>query len=298
MKRVIGIDVGGTSIRGSIINERGEIYEAREIKTSKSGSSFQVINGIRDVIDSLCVKEKISGIGIGTPGFVDSNNGKILSVGGNIKGWAGTNLKDELNKFYSLPIKIENDANAATICEAWLGAGKDMNSFIMMTLGTGLGGGIFIRGQGIWEGEHFQAAELGHSLLYPGGIQCTCGQRGCSERYVSGSGIENHFLVKTGKKLSGKEISELYPTDSDAKFVIDTFAHNLGLFIVSLKYIFDPEGIVIGWGVINSKSNWWDNMISSYNNTVNDPAGLKIVPAKYLNNAGMIGAAKAVLDIL
>lgn len=298
MKKVIGIDLGGTSIAGSIVNERGEILKTQKLVTSKSGSSFEVINGIKDIIDSLCMKDKIYGIGIGSPGFIDTNKGKILSVGGNIEGWAGTNLKDELNNFYNLPIKVENDANVATICEAWLGAGRDMSSFIMMTIGTGLGGGIFFKGQGIWRGEHFQAAELGHSILYPGGRQCICGQKGCSERYVSGTAIENHFLEKTGKKISGKEILKLYKTDYDAKIVIDKFAQNLGLFMVSLKNIFDPEGIVIGGGVINSKSYWWENMISSYNDAVNDPADLKIVPAKYLNNAGMIGAAKAVLDIL
>lgn len=298
MKKVIGIDIGGTSIGGSIVNEKGEILRTQELKTSKSGSSFEVINGIKDIIDSLYIKEEISGIGIGSPGFIDTNNGKILSVGGNIKGWAGTNLKDEINNYYNLPIKIENDANVATLCEAWLGAGKDMNSFIMLTIGTGLGGGIFIKGQGIWRGEHFQAAELGHSILYPDGIHCICGQKGCSERYISGSAIENQFLEETGYKLTGKEIFALYETEFNAKKVVDNFARDLGLFLVSLKNLFDPEGIVIGGGVINAKFYWWDNMISSYNKDVNDPAGLIVVPAKYLNNAGMIGAAKAVLDIL
>ncbi|MDY0235154.1 MAG: ROK family protein [Gudongella sp.] len=298
MKKVIGIDVGGTSISGSIVNERGEILMTRELETSKSGSSFHVINGIKDIIDSLYLKEEICGIGIGAPGFIDTNNGKILSVGGNIEGWAGTHLKDEINSYYNLPIKIENDANAATICEGWLGAGKDMKSFIMLTIGTGMGGGIYTKKQGLWRGEHFQAAEFGHSLLYPGGIQCICGQKGCSERYISGSAIENSFFEKTGQKLAGKEIFRIYNTDNNAKISIDDFAYNFGLFIVSLKNSFDPEGIVIGGGVINSKSYWWDNMIASYENSVNDPADLKIVPAEYLNNAGMIGAAKAVLDIL
>lgn len=298
MKKVIGIDVGGTSIAGSIVNEGGEILKTQKLKTSKSGSSFEVINGIKDIIDSLYVKEEICGIGIGSPGFVDTNNGKILSVGGNIEGWAGTHLKDEINSYFNLPIKIVNDANAATICEAWLGAGRNMESFIMLTIGTGLGGGIFIKGQGIWRGEHFQAAEFGHCLLYPGGTQCNCGQKGCSEKYISGSAIEKNYLQRTGKVLSGKEIFTLYRIDTDAQMVIDNFAKDLGFLLVSLKNLLDPEAIVIGGGVINSKMYWWDNMISRYNTSVNDPADLKIVPAKYLNNAGMIGAAKAVLDIL
>lgn len=298
MKKVIGIDLGGTSILGSIVNEKGEILETQELKTSKSGSSASVISGIKEIIDRLYSKEDIFGIGIGSPGFVESNKGKILSVGGNIKGWAGTNLKDEINDHYNLPIKIENDANAATICEAWLGAGKDMNSFIMLTIGTGLGGGIYIKNKGILRGEHFQAAEFGHFLLYPGGIKCNCGQKGCSERYISGSAIENEFLEKTGKKLTGKEIFSLYKTDPIAKKVIDNFALNLGLLIISLKNIFDPQGIILGGGIIESKEFWWDNMISAYTSLVNDPANLKILPAKFLNNAGMIGAAKSVLDIL
>lgn len=298
MKKVIGIDVGGTSIGGSIVSENGDILKTLELKTSKSGSSYEVINGIKDIINSLYTKNEIMGIGIGAPGFIDSNKGKVLSVGGNIEGWAGTNLKDEIKNYYKLPIKIENDANAACICEAWLGAGKGMSSFIMLTVGTGLGGGIFLKDTGIIRGEHFQAGELGHALLYPGGIQCTCGQRGCSERYISGTAIENHFLSLSGLKLTGREIFDLYYTDERAKLVIDDFAKNMGYFIISLKNLFDPQAIIIGGGVINSRAYWFDNMVKTYNNLVNDKASLIIEPAKYLNNAGMIGAAKAVLDIL
>ncbi|WP_347176174.1 ROK family protein [Tissierella sp. Yu-01] len=296
--KTIGIDLGGTSIYGGIINDKGQILKRVDRETGKSVGADEVLRRISLVIDDLLkIENDIIGIGIGSPGFIDTYNGKVLTVGGNIEGWAGTDIKGKLSKKYpNHQIFVGNDANVAGICEGWIGAGKDFDSYIMITLGTGLGGAIYTKKQGIWYGQNFQGGELGHAILYPNGRKCTCGQNGCVEQYISGTAIEKLYFELTGKSLNGKEIFRTYDTDNNSKIIIDNFAKNLAIYISSLKNIFDPEGIVIGGGVINSKDYWWDLMVDSYRNYVNDPKGLEIVPAIYLNDAGMIGAGKLALD--
>lgn len=300
MKKVIGIDLGGTSIVGGIINENGEILSKAQMETGKGVGSKEVLRRISLIVNELLdFDSEILGIGIGSPGFIDIVNGRVLSVGGNIESWQGTDIKAELNKMFpDIKICVGNDANVAGLCEGWIGAGKDFNSFIMITLGTGLGGAIYTNEVGIWYGHNYQGAELGHAILYPNGIKCVCGQKGCSERYISGTAIENSYYELSGNKKRGKEIFDLYFTDENAKNVIDKFADDLAIYISTLKNIFDPEGIIIGGGVINSKEYWWERMISHYEAYVNDSKGMKIVPAIYLNNSGVIGAGKLALDYI
>lgn len=298
MKRAIGIDLGGTSIYGGIIGENGEILKRAELETGKGVGAAEVIRRIALVINELLKEDMgITGIGIGSPGFIDTINGRVLTVGGNILGWAGTDIKGELTKkFPNHQIFVGNDANVAGICEGWVGASKGYKSFIMLTLGTGFGGAIYTQDQGIWYGHNYQGAELGHAILYPNGRECTCGQKGCVEQYVSGTAIEKLYLELTGEIKKGKDIFQLYEKHNNAREIIDGFADNLAIYISSLKNIFDPEGIVIGGGVINSRDYWWDRMINSYKSYVNDSKGMTIVPAIYLNDAGMIGAGKLALD--
>jgi len=297
MEKVIGIDLGGTKINGGVINKDGEILKRISRSTSKSGNAEDVLKTLSKVIDELMDAE-IKGIGIGSPGFIDSDKGKVLSVGGNIVGWAETDINSFLKDKYKVKIQVENDANVAALCEGWIGAGKDLKSFIMITIGTGLGGGIYLKEGGILRGAHYQGGELGHGILYPRGHKCSCGQRGCVETYVSGTAIENHYYKMRGIKLTGKEILSDYENDEIAKAVVMNFAKDLATFIITLKNIFDPEGIIIGGGVSDSKEVWWNWMLDEFSQEVNDSAGLKIIPAKFKNDSGMIGAAKAVFDII
>ncbi len=297
MRNVIGIDLGGTSILGGVINENGEIIKRAQRETGTGLGKIEVLNRISQVIGELLTGQVVEGIGIGTPGFIDSEAGKVLSIGGNIEDWAGTDIKGELSKIYNdLPIFVENDANVAGICESWIGAGKGLKTFVMITLGTGVGGAIHTSKEGIWHGHRYQGAELGHVILYPKGRPCNCGQNGCVERYISGRAVEELYKEKTGIEMKGREIFKNSINDKTSKELIDSFTENLAIYIVSLKNIFDPEGIIIGGGVINSKEYWWDKTINYYKAYSNNPDGMQILPAIYLNDAGMIGAAKVVFD--
>lgn len=297
MRKSIGIDLGGTSISGGIVTEDGHIIKRAHRDTGKGVGSAEVLRRIALVISDLLEGEEVNSIGIGSPGFIDTENGRVLSIGGNIIGWKGTDIRGNLSKAFSdHEIYVGNDANLAGLCESWVGAGKDFESFVMLTLGTGLGGAIYTLKQGIWYGHNYKGAELGHAILYPNGKECVCGQRGCAERYVSGTGIELTYYDISGENKSGYEIFSLYDTDVNAVRTIETFADNLAIYISSLKNIFDPEGIVIGGGVINARDYWWDRMIDQYRSYVNDHEGMTIVPAIHLNDAGIIGAGKLALE--
>ena len=296
--KAIGIDLGGTSINGGLIDEDGNILKKAEKDTLTAKGRYEVLDRISEVIDIL-MEEDVLGIAIGSPGFIDSNEGRVLKVGGNIEDWAGTPIREELQKKYTnISIFVENDANVAGICEHWKGAAKDFDNFVMLTLGSGVGGAINIDNHGILTGHRYRGAELGHTILYPNGRLCTCGQRGCAEQYVSGNAVEKIYQERTGIKKKGKDIFKSIHEDKIANKTIEEFCDNLGIYIVSLKNIFDPEGIIIGGGVINSREYWWDKMIESYENNANDSEGMDIVAAHFLNDAGMIGAGKIVFDRL
>lgn len=295
MKKVIGIDLGGTKVVGGIINENGHILKKAERDTFLAENKRDVLNSIKEVIDEL-IGEDILGIGIGSPGFIDSEEGKVLEVGGNVKDWANTNIKGEIEySFPNSPVFVENDANVAAISEKWLGSARDFKNFLMITLGTGLGGAIYLEKEGLLKGDKYQAGEFGHAILYPFGVKCSCGQNGCVERYVSGSAIERIYKEKADKYKSGKDIFK-DKDDKIANQVIEEFTKNLGVYLVTLKNLFDPQAIVIGGGVINSRDYWWDKMIKSYKLFSNSPNTIEILPAKYLNDAGMIGAGKVVFE--
>lgn len=296
MKKTIGIDLGGTSILAGVIDKRGNILKQARRDSSKAQGREEVLDHMADLINEL-LDEDIIGVGIGSPGFIDSDQGKVLKIGGNIKGWANTDVKREiLLRIPKLPLFIENDANVAALCEGWIGAAKNFKNFLMLTLGTGVGGAIFTEETKILHGHRYQGAELGHMIMYPKGRACGCGQRGCVEQYISGSAVERRYKELSGQGKKGKDIFKDSKEDKWAGQTVDEFAEHLSISLVSLKNIFDPEAIIIGGGVINSKKYWWDLVLDYYKQHSNDPEGMEILPASYLNDAGMIGAGRLVFD--
>lgn len=299
MKSAIGIDLGGTKINGGIVDEDGNVLEKLTVDTLAREGKDEVLNRIKSMVGEFIKKDDIKGIGIGSPGFINSDIGKVVFLGNNIPDWTGVNIKEEIeDEFEGIPVFVENDGNMAMLCEGWIGAAKGYDSFVMITLGTGVGGGIYTREQGIWRGSNWQGAELGHVILHPDGIKCGCGQFGCVEQYISGKAIEKLYEEKSGTFLKGADIFNRSLNDDSAKEVVEEFTENLAYFLINIKNIFDPEGIIIGGGVINSREYWWDIMIGKYMDMCNSPLGMKIRPAKYLNDAGMIGSAKVVFDNL
>lgn len=330
-KYAIGIDLGGTSIKGGLVTCSGEII-ARMNKPTPQGASLQAIfAGIEEIISNLIGsldeedRTKLVGVGIGVPGCIDPYAGKVLEVSGNIAHWTGAEIKKTLENTYpDLPVFVENDANAAALGELWQGSGQKFDSFVMLTLGTGVGSAYLSKDQGLLRGSHFQGGEFGHSILYPHGRQCNCGQKGCVDKYISGRSIEDHYAELTGQRLSGAEIFALLKNKEDGRsgvgsqdprpalhqatesksagrlissstpaedIVLERFCQDLALALVSVKNIFDPEAIIIGGGLIQAKEVWWDKALEYFHAYVNDGNKTVFQPASQLNNAGLLGAA-------
>lgn len=293
MKYCIGIDLGGTKINAALIDENYNIVKKVVEKTSKEKE--KVLETIKSEIEILKDGVKIEGIGIGSPGTIDVNSGKVTAIGGNVSNWSGTDIFGFLNKsFPNVRIKVENDANCAGLCEYLKGSAKGYESAVILTIGTGMGG-CFVFQNEIYHGNNFRATELGHGILYPGGRLCTCGQRGCNERYASGTGIENNFREYSVMDLSAEEVFEIAETNQNAKKAIQKFTYDLSNVLINVKNFFDPAIIVIGGGVINSSEIWWEDMLKFYKKNINAIDDMPIKKAKYKNDAGLIGAAGLIL---
>ena len=294
MEKVIGIDLGGTKINACLIDEEGNILDRNSIDTEAKKGRDVVLANIKKAIHGLDFSQA-KAIGIGTPGFIDSENG-IVTFAGNIDGWSGLNLKEAVEEFIDLPVFVENDANIALLAEKWIGSCKNAKNIVMITLGTGVGGAIYTEDGGLLSGAHFQGAELGHIILYPDGEYCTCGQHGCVEAYCAGTSLGRHYKKITGEDLTGEQILSRVDSDPAAREVLEAYQNNLAHFLTSLRNIFDPEVIVIGGGVINSKDIWWDGMIEKFNDICNNTLNISVIPAKFLNDSGVIGAGRIAFE--
>ena len=183
MKKVLGIDIGGTKINFGLMNEKGELLKVtkKSTKLEREDILGTIIEGIKEFDD-----EKLMAIGISVAGFIDTEQGKIL-VSPNIKGFWGFHLKESLERVINIPVYVANDANMAALAEKWIGSAIDYDKFVMLTMGTGLGGAVYDSRTGFLEGSTYQGAELGHIIMYPNGRLCGCGQKGCAEKYIAKS---------------------------------------------------------------------------------------------------------------
>lgn len=292
-KTAIGIDIGGTTIQAGLVDETGRVIKQRTVPTPKTGRDA-VLSQMVKLIHGLKEMDTV-GVGIGSPGFIDSDNAQVLSIVANIPGWAETNVRQELvERGIDVPIKLENDANTQAIAESWIGAAKDNDSFVLITLGTGVGGAVMLPGNQLLRGSHDHGGELGHMILYPGGVRCGCGQTGCVDRYLSGTALEAFYKERSGVFKPARDI---FLSDSDelAKKLVEEFCQNLVTFLVSIKNVFDPSLIIIGGGVSQTKS-YWDEVLRLTKTSLNDSTQLNIVPATSGIDAGVIGAAYLVLS--
>ncbi|WP_299744371.1 ROK family protein [Rossellomorea sp. y25] len=292
----IGIDVGGTGVKGSIIREDGTILYHEMVPTDISQGREGILQSIYKVIDLLLHKDQtVIGIGIGTAGRVDREKGEIVFATANLPSWQGTNVKVEIETRYGLPCVVENDANAALIGELWKREGNPETA-VMLTLGTGVGGANAINGQ-ILNGHHHQSGEWGHVVLVPNGKPCNCGKRGCLEQYLSGTALVQAVLTETDLSFRhGSEIFEEYSNgNQQVKQVVDRYLDHLAIAVYNISVAIDPEVVFIGGGVIDSKSHWWAGFQHKLKEYF---VKSSIYPAVLGNKAGMLGAAKLLFQVM
>jgi glucokinase len=263
----IGIDVGGTKVLGGVVTESGEILTTARRDTPREGGRA-LTQAIADVANELAHEFQVESIGVSAAGFISSDRQTILATP-NIAGWNGVNLNKELTEILGKRIVLENDANAAAWGEFKFGAGRGRNDLMLLTLGTGVGGGLILDGS-LFRGAFGIGAELGHLRIVPDGHLCGCGMRGCLEQYSSGSALLRHAreaisaspdlarnLLARGdgslEGLRGEHITEAARTgDPVALAAFNTLASYLGAGIASLCAVIDPSCIVLGGGVIDA----------------------------------------------
>ena len=306
----IGIDIGGTSIKGAAVDSNGRVYETFSMPVVRGEPGEVTVrnlaNIVKEYIESFDLKDKIVGIGIGCPGTLDVKNG-IVEYSNNL-GWNQLPLATIMNEVLPYPIRLTNDANAAALGEAKYGAGEEYKDIIMLTLGTGVGGGIIIDGK-LYEGNLGKGGELGHVVVEVDGEQCTCGRKGCLEAYASASAL----IRDTKRAMLENEQSLLWSIcpdidavggkvpfeaakqgDQTAIEVLYNYIKYLGEGILNYCNIFRPEAIVLSGGIANAGEYLFSRLIKyvrERNYGYKMTPEVKILPAELGYDSGKIGAA-------
>jgi len=310
-KMYVGVDLGGTKIATALVNDEGVIVKRILASTVADGGSDDVVKGVMETCDALLagVEKPPLSIGIGVPGTVREDIGMVVFTP-NLP-LRDVPMADILGKVYNCPVLLGNDANCAALGEVVAGGAKGAKDVVMITLGTGLGGGVIIGGK-LRTGLTGAGGELGHMVIFPGGRECGCGRRGCWETYGAATGLKNTALeyMKNNKnsmmwelcrgttnKLNGKIIFQAYRAkDPAAIFTVSTYIEHLAIGVVNIINMLEPELICVGGGI----SNAWDCINKPLTEAVEkekfmrfskDVPGTKLVRATLGNDAGIIGAA-------
>ncbi|MBD2346071.1 ROK family protein [Anabaena subtropica] len=285
--QVIGIDLGGTAIKLGRFSQDGTCLQSLTVATPQPATPEAVLLVMVDAITQIDPDNQTIAIGVGTPGPADAT-GRIAQIAINLPQWVNVPLADWLEAKTSKPTVIENDANCAGIAEAWLGAGRHFKNFMMLTLGTGVGGAIFLDGK-LFVGQRGAAGELGLITLQPDGPMCQSGNQGS---------LEQHTSIKAIRRRTGKEPAQLgvlaQAGDAEALTFWREYGKDLGIGLASLIYVLTPEAIVLGGGVSASFEFFSPTLKAEINQRVmpTSRAGLQILPAQLGNSAGMVGAAR------
>ena len=305
----IGIDVGGTKVLGGVVDESGVVLARARKDTPRQGGKA-LTQTIAETVKELMAQHKVKSVGVSAAGFVSSDRKTMLATP-NIADWNDVDLDSELKSLIGLPIVIENDANAAAWGEAKFGAGRNQNHMMMLTVGTGIGGGIVVDGQ-LYRGAFGTAAEFGHMRVVPEGHICGCGARGCFEQYASGNALLRHAreainaspevarnLLSRGDGtvagLTGQTITQAAQEgDPIALAAFNTTGQWLGAGIASLAVLLDPACVVIGGGVIDAGEILLAPTRESLERTM--PFAGKhpypeLIAAELGNDAGLVGVA-------
>lgn len=307
-KYIVGVDLGGTTVKLAFLTEEGDIVTKWEIPTNKKDSGKYIASDI-----AKAIKQKqnelncdLLSIGMGVPGPVDFENGVVIN-GVNI-GWVNFPIKKELQNESGLSVVVDNDANIAALGEMWKGAGNGAKDVVAVTLGTGVGGGVIANGK-IVHGKKAAAGEIGHiTSVISGGAPCNCGKMGCLETIASATGIARiaiekikesdmkgalaEYYQKNGE-VSAKEVFAFYNTDEIAREVVEEISLHLGFALANVANTLNPEKIVIGGGVSKAGNDLLKSVDKYFKkfafSVVAESTSLSI--ATLGNDAGVVGAA-------
>lgn len=317
-KLAIGIDLGGTNLKGVLLNEQGKGNHITRIPTEAQKGGVQVLKNILRLTEMLLEKvrpdQEVLGVGIGTPGYV-SEDGTVYGAE-NLPGWKGTQIYTPIKEKFGLPALAANDVTVMALAESKYGAGRGVNNLVCYALGTGIGGGIVIDGC-LYKGTHGMAGELGHIVVQTDGIPCNCGQRGCVEQYASATGIANFarklatkyccsnntpFVAEANKDLSKVTSKMVYDyvhhNDPIAVQVHETTCDMMARAIGTTLNTLSPDRVVLGGGVMMAGQIIVDT-VSRFVPQYCWPSIWKlcdIVLAELGEDAGVFGAAAMIFE--
>lgn len=293
----IGIDIGGTDTKIGLVDVHNKLLDSVCIPTKAERPADEVIRTVAETALSILDKNGIAmeqcvGVGIGVPGTVDRKKG-IVRYSNNIR-WEDVPLVKEMSTYLPIPVEIANDADCAALGETIAGAGKECSDVVMITLGTGVGGGVVLDGE-IYEGRGIGGSELGHMVIVENGEPCTCGRRGCLEAYASATALKREAKRASKKELIPSEIFALAKQGDPAmKEVVETYIRRLGLGIVNIVNIFRPQLVLLGGGI----SGQGESLLVPLRRILREECFggergdvPEIEEAVLGNNAGIIGAA-------
>ena len=313
-KYYIGIDLGGTFIKGGIVDSDGNLIKVNKTPTEVDLGVLKICENIAKLSLSLVKeagidKSDIVALGMGAPGMIDSDKG-IIICSENLY-FENFPIAEKIEELTGFKVKVANDANVATLGEVKFGAAKDKDNAIMLTLGTGVGGGMVCNGR-LVEGNMGAGAELGHMVIAINGEPCSCGRRGCAEAYASATALiretkkamtahkdSKMWEIGSTDKVDGKTAFDFANIDPYAKEVVDSYIYALGTIIVNFANVFRPEAVILGGGVCAQGKSLTDPLQEILDKEIYGGdlgPGVPVVVATLGNSAGVLGAAALVIE--
>jgi glucokinase len=300
-----GIDIGGTAVKMGIMNSKGELLASDTASVNFDQYETPILQTVKKVSAVFIeehseYKDKLKAIGISATGQIDSRTGVVSGTAGHIKNWQDSRIKEEMEALFHLPVTVVNDANCAALGEYWIGAARGAEDVIVITVGTGIGGGIITGGR-LLSGARGIAGEMGHFSIKSDGEECTCGNRGCYERYASTTALVRMINERVKKEeleafadnVSGQTIfEELEKGNAKLQSAVEEWIDYVADGLVSLVHIFNPSLIIISGGVSMQKERFIDPLSAKVKDRIM-PAyrkNLEIRQAALKNNAGLAGA--------
>ncbi|MCD6545849.1 MAG: ROK family protein [Thermotogae bacterium] len=312
-ENIIGIDLGGTMVKIGIVDPKNGILKKDEIETKIELGFERVVERICQKITEIVDISNVRAVGVGSPGSIDHDKG-IIKFSPNFPDWNNVPLKTEIEKHLRLSVFIENDANSAALGEKWFGEGKGKDHIVVLTLGTGIGGGVITHGK-LLTGNTGIGAELGHMIVDPHGPICGCGNYGCLEAMASATALIRYAnegrkrfpeskifeLEKRRGVLGAREIFDAYRLkDRLATRIFETFVEAMSVGITSIIHIFNPQVVILGGGMSKSADLFIPKIREKVDmRTIPSFLGtFEIVGSKLGNDAGILGAAAVALENL
>lgn len=301
MSNLLGIDIGGTAVKIGVVDEDGNILLSETRSVSFDGYKTPIMTTVIALAKEIMAKceEKPTGIGVSATGQIDVHTGTVIGVGAHFGNWLGSDIKAMLEEEFSLPVTVINDANAAALGEQRYGRAKGKENVLVVTVGTGVGGGI-IEGGRLIQGRRGIGGEIGHYIVDFDGEPCPCGNRGCFERYASTGALVRRFagdptlleaLGVTADEVNGRVIFE-HLEDPRVYGAVDHWMDCIAFGITGLIHIFNPETVLIGGGISREE----ERFIRPLREKILAKAmprfaeDLTVEAAALGNNAGLLGA--------